>query len=116
MDFLIELARMCFILGTAAVFGGFFHQRTEKSKNITNGLFLGSLVGLGGYLLTLLLSKIEYDLEPGTNTWVVLVALVLVAFLAFTNRDSRKSNPPVWLAVGVLSAAAFALTFIWPIT
>ncbi len=116
MQLLIEISTLIFVLGTAAVFGGFFHQRTEKSKNITNGMYLGSLVGLGGYLLALLLAKIDGAKSVATNTWVVLVILVVLAVMAYMNRNDRKSKPGVWLLAGILSAAALALSFIWHIS
>jgi len=115
MDFLIDISQLAFILGTAAVFGGFFHQRSEKSKDITSGMFIGSLVGLIGYVLLLIFVKIDLDVSMSKNNWLVLIILAALAAIAFWKRDARKSDPLTWWAAGILSAAAFAFMFIWHI-
>ncbi len=116
MQLLIEISLLIFTLGSAAVFGGFFHQRSEKSKNITSGMFLGSLAALGGYVLYLVLGKIEYDFSFATQNWVMLAVLIVLAVLAYMYRNDRKTQPMVWMAAGVLSAAALAIQFIWHIS
>lgn len=114
MTLLLQILAFLFLLGNAAVFGGFFHQRTEKSKNISNGMFLGGLVQLGALLGTFLLTKIEYDVDPNKDAWILLVISLAIAALGYFFRNDRKSNLLVWLAAGALSALALALRFIWP--
>ncbi len=116
MKFLIELSILVFTLGNAAVFGGFFHQRNEKSKNITSGMFLGSLFALGGYVAAVLLSKVEYDAAPSKQTWVILVLLAIGVAIAWFKRDERKSDPLTWWLAAIIAAATLAIQFIWHIS
>lgn len=113
MQLILEIMLFLFLLGNAAVFGGFFHQRTEKAKNITNGMYLGSLVQLGGLLGVFLAQYIEYEVTPDRDGWIMLVISVAIAAIGFVFRKDNKHNMLVWLGAGVLSAVALALTFIW---
>lgn len=97
------------ILGTAAVFGGFFHQIQEKSKDVTNGMFLGGIVQAVAAVIILLLADGDL-LRP---TWVYLIiipALILVLVVVFRR---KKNNQIVWGALGLLSAAALVLGLFW---
>ena len=116
MKFLIELSILIFTLGNAAVFGGFFHQRNEKSKNITSGMFLGSLFALGGYVAAVLLSKIEYDAAPSKQTWILLALLAIGVVVAWVKRNATKSDPLTWWLAGIIAAATLAIQFIWSIS
>jgi FtsH-binding integral membrane protein len=115
MQFLIELSILVFILGNAAVFGGFFHQRNEKSKNITSGMYLGSLGAFAGYALAAILTKVKYSASPSKETWIVLVLLAIGAVVAFVKKDDRKSDPLTWWLAAIIAAATLAITFIWHI-
>ncbi len=101
MKFLIELSTLVFILGNAAVFGGFFHQRNEKSKNITSGMFLGAMFALAGYLAAVLLTKVEYDavaVEADVGrSWCSSPS---ARSSRWVKRNDRKSDPLTWWIAG----------------
>ena len=100
-------------LGSAAVFGGFFHQLKEKSKDVTNGMFQGALIQLVGGALLLILAIVD-DVDLKTTHWVYFVIIpVAIAGLAFYKRNARKSDPLVWGLLGLLSAAALCLGLFW---
>lgn len=108
-DVIDKLFWVLLILGTAAVFGGFFHQIQEKSKDVTNGMFLGGIVQAVSAVMILLLA----DGSLSRVTWVYLIiipALILVLVVVFRK---KQNNQIVWGALGLLSAAALALGLFW---
>lgn len=112
MDVVLQIVLLVELLGLAAVFGGFFHQIREKNKNVTYGIFIGSIVQFVAFLILLI-----YGLTQGgkfdTETIILLVISLVIAVLGFVFRKKTADNLPVWLALGVLSALFIALQVVF---
>lgn len=112
MDVVLKVVLLVELLGLAAVFGGFFHQIKEKNKNVTYGIFIGSIVQFVAFLIILI-----YGLSQGasfsTETIILTVISLAIAVLGFVFRKKTADNVPVWLGLGVLSALAFALQVVF---
>ncbi len=109
LDVIDKIFWVLLILGTAAVFGGFFHQIQERSKNVTSGMFLGGIVQAVAAAMILILGEGGLD----TRTWVYLIiipALILVLVIVFRTKSNQQL---VWGALGLLSAAGLVLGLFW---
>lgn len=113
MDLLRELLMLLYILGLAAVFGGFVHQVPEKNKNINYAMFVGGLAQAAAFIL-LLIWRLVDGADFSTRYIIMLVVSLVIGVLAFVYRKKTAHNLPVWLVTGLLSVFAFAVTFVWP--
>jgi hypothetical protein len=113
MDLLRELLMLLYILGLAAVFGGFVHQVPEKNKNVNYAMFVGGLAQAAAFIL-LLIWRLVDGASFDTKSIIMLIVTLVIGALAFVFRKKTGDNLPVWLVVGLLSVFAFAVTFVWP--
>lgn len=115
MDILVDIITVVWILGLAAVFGGFFHQIQEKSKDVTNGMFLGGVAAAAAWIVLTILGYVSDDVAKADTAHLVVYAIIAlgIAVLVFAFRKARKTQPLVWAALGVLSALGLVLRLFW---
>lgn len=112
MDIVMKVVLLIELLGLAAVFGGFFHQLKEKNKNVTNGMFLGSVIQLIAFAI-ILVYKLTQGASFDVKAIILTLIAVVIAVLGFVFRKKTADNVPVWLALGVLSAVSVAMQVVF---
>lgn len=113
MDILIQILTAVWVLGLAAVFGGFFHQIQEKSKDVTKGMLWGSIGALiAGVVLVILQFAGEAAFADDTHMYVLAGITVVTAVLAFVFR-AKKNQAIIWFVLGLLSALGLVIGIFW---
>ncbi len=110
---LLEIAKFIILMGAALIIGGVWHQIKEQRKNVTPGMFLGSIVQAVGVVL-FSVTLVVQDLVPDAAHLVVygLIAVGLLA-LGFVYRKATKDVMWVWATMGALATAWVALMIWW---
>ena len=113
MELLIQILTALWVLGLAALFGGFFHQIQEKSKDVTKGMLWGSLVALvAGVVLVILQFAGEAAFADDTHMYVLAGITVVAAALASVFR-AKRNQAIVWFVLGLLSALGLVIGIFW---